>query len=109
MPNQLVIPSKSTSALQIGSALRNYISANHPDTSPNAFAWDVERWEELRSEAVKTTVHSNQVSVIQRCVCVPEFRPISDDVFRYHAQLVFILTKLSVNVGAAILVYSTSS
>ncbi|EMD34060.1 hypothetical protein CERSUDRAFT_117568 [Gelatoporia subvermispora B] len=86
MPNQLVIPSKSTSALQIGSALRNYISANHPDTSPNAFAWDVERWEELRSEAVKTTVHSNQVSVIQR----------------YHAQLVFILTKLSVNIGLEI-------
>ncbi|OCH95381.1 BRO1-domain-containing protein [Obba rivulosa] len=83
MPNQLVIPFKTTDTPPIPSAVREYISTSHSETSPNAFFLDAKRWETLRADAAGTAIHIDRVEAIQR----------------YHAQLVFILTKLPPDIG----------
>ncbi|KAI0766745.1 ALIX V-shaped domain binding to HIV-domain-containing protein [Irpex lacteus] len=50
---------------------------------PDAFKWDIERWETLRKEATDNAVHSNRIKPM----------------LSYHAQLVFILTKLPFDIG----------
>ncbi|OBZ72455.1 pH-response regulator protein palA/RIM20 [Grifola frondosa] len=86
MPNQLSIPSKKTSLIQIRQAVREYILSKHTDTHPDAFRWDIGRWEALRKDAVGGVLHVDRVkpSLI------------------YHAQLVFILTKLPPDIGLEI-------
>ncbi|EIN04799.1 BRO1-domain-containing protein [Punctularia strigosozonata HHB-11173 SS5] len=83
MSNQLAIPFKKTWPLELRAAVRAYIAANHPETHPDAFQWDVERWETLRAQAMPGTVHIDKV----------------DPYIQYHAQLVFILTKLPPAIG----------
>jgi programmed cell death 6-interacting protein len=61
MPNQLSIPFKPTLPAQIKEAVLSYIEFNHTDSHPDAFKWDIARWEELRKDGVGGYVHVNRV------------------------------------------------
>lgn len=61
MPNQLHIPFKQTSLAHIKDAVQSYIEFNHTDAHPDAFKWDISRWEELRRDGVGGYVHVNRV------------------------------------------------
>ncbi|KDQ14864.1 hypothetical protein BOTBODRAFT_158886 [Botryobasidium botryosum FD-172 SS1] len=89
MPNQLVFPFKRTAPAAVKASLREYIQANHTDTHPDAFKWDISRWDTLRKEALGGQVHESSV----------------DSALEYHAQLVFILTKLPPDIGLSITYY----
>ncbi|KAH8092591.1 pH-response regulator [Cristinia sonorae] len=89
MPNQLSIPFKRTTDIPIRAAARKYISDKYNDTHPDALKWDVSQWEDLRKDAVGGTVHADRVKALQL----------------YHAQLVFILTKLPTDIGLEIPYY----
>jgi programmed cell death 6-interacting protein len=69
MPNQLHIPFKQTSPAQIKDAVESYIEFNHTDAHPDAFKWDISRWEELRKEGVGGYVHVNRVEAALLSVC----------------------------------------
>ncbi|CUA73408.1 pH-response regulator protein palA/RIM20 [Cryptococcus neoformans var, neoformans B-3501A] [Rhizoctonia solani] len=86
MPNQLAIPFKQTSPAQIKDAVQSYIEFNHTDAHPDAFKWDISRWEELRKDGVGGYVHVNRV----------------DATLLYHAHLVLLLTKFPANIGLTI-------
>ncbi|CAE6510041.1 unnamed protein product [Rhizoctonia solani] len=86
MPNQLSIPFKQTPPAQIKDAVHSYIEFNHTDAHPDAFKWDVSRWEELRKDGVGGYVHVNRV----------------DAALLYHAHLVLLLTKFPANIGLTI-------
>ncbi|KAJ3557381.1 hypothetical protein NM688_g1507 [Phlebia brevispora] len=83
MPNLLSIPFKRTVAVPIRQKTKDYILAHHTDTHPDAFKWDINRWESLRKDATGCVVHVNSVKVA----------------LSYHAQLVYILTKLPNDIG----------
>ncbi|KAI0342763.1 BRO1-domain-containing protein [Trametopsis cervina] len=78
-----LIPFKKTYTLPIRQAVREYISANHKDTHPDAFKWDISRWESLRKECTGDSVHLDRIK----------------HTLSYHAQLVFVLTKLPFDIG----------
>ncbi|CAE6500532.1 unnamed protein product [Rhizoctonia solani] len=86
MPNQLSIPFKPTSPVQIKDAVQSYVEFNHTDAHPDAFKWDISRWEELRKDGVGGYVHVNRV----------------DATLLYHAHLVLLLTKFPANIGLII-------
>ncbi|KAI0925777.1 hypothetical protein AcV5_008415 [Taiwanofungus camphoratus] len=86
MPNQLSIPFKKTYVVQLRQAVRNYILEKHPNAHPDAFRWDINCWEALRKDGVGGVVHVDRVQTS----------------LRYHAQLVFILTKLPADIGLEI-------
>ncbi|KAH9945162.1 pH-response regulator [Epithele typhae] len=86
MPNQLSIPFKRTYVVPIRDAVRDYILAHHTGTHPDAYRWDVSQWEKLRSEVVSSVVHVDRVAAL----------------ISYHAQIVFILTKLPADIGLEI-------
>ncbi|KAI0749790.1 pH-response regulator [Daedaleopsis nitida] len=83
MPNQLSIPFKKTYIVPLRETVREYIFTHYTDTHPDAYKWDINQWEKLRAEAVSTTVHIDRVKAL----------------ISYHAQLVFILTKLPPDIG----------
>ncbi|PSR75597.1 hypothetical protein PHLCEN_2v9077 [Hermanssonia centrifuga] len=83
MPNQLSIPFKDTYPIPIRRAVREYILAHHTDTHPDAFKWDINRWEILRKDGTGGAVHVDRVKTV----------------LSYHAQLVFILSKLPIDIG----------
>ncbi|THH09151.1 hypothetical protein EW145_g2207 [Phellinidium pouzarii] len=83
MSNHLSIPFKKTSTIPIRQAARDYIQASHTDTHPEAFRWDIERWEQLRKDATSEIVHVSR----------------SQLVIKYYAQLTFMLTKVPVDIG----------
>ncbi|GJJ08702.1 hypothetical protein Clacol_002921 [Clathrus columnatus] len=76
MSNLLTLPFKSTEAISLKNAVKSYIQREHTETHPDAFKWDINKWESLRKDATTNTVH------------------ISNGPFRYQAQLIFIATKL---------------
>ncbi|KAG9001425.1 pH-response regulator protein palA/rim20 [Tulasnella sp. JGI-2019a] len=78
MSNQLLVPFKRSRPNDIKTAVRQYIEINHPETHPDAFRQDVERWDALRKDAIAEGTHISKIQVL----------------FKYQAQLVFILTKL---------------
>ncbi|KAM5535914.1 hypothetical protein V8D89_010354 [Ganoderma adspersum] len=86
MPNQVSIPFKRTYVVPIREATREYILSHYTDTHPDAYRWDIGQWEKLRSEAVQSVVHVDRVNAL----------------ISYHAQLVFILTKLPSDIGLEI-------
>ncbi|CAE6379605.1 unnamed protein product [Rhizoctonia solani] len=86
MPNQLSIPFKQTSPAQIKEAVLSYIEFDHTDSHPDAFKWDISRWEELRKDGVGGYVHVNRV----------------DATLLYHAHLILLLTKFPANIGLTI-------
>lgn len=61
MSNQLSIPFKHSTAIPIKQAVRDYIQSNHPDTHPDAFKWDVNRWEQLRKDGTGGIVHVSRI------------------------------------------------
>ena len=67
MANQLSIPFRKTNPIPIRDAVYDYIRANHPDTHPETFKWDVERWEQLRADAASDTVHVSRAKSLMRC------------------------------------------
>ncbi|TFY77999.1 hypothetical protein EWM64_g6012 [Hericium alpestre] len=94
MPNQLSIPFKKTYAVPLKQAVQDHIQARHPETSPHAFQWDIARWESFRKEAISGgAVHVDRIEALTS----------------YHAQLVFILTKLPADSAAGVLSYLASS
>ena len=66
MPNQLSIPFKKTYVVPIREAVRDYILSHHLDTHPDAYRWDISRWEKLRAEAVSNVVHVDRVKALIR-------------------------------------------
>lgn len=90
MSNQLAIPLKPTLPIPIHQSLQSYIRENIPDTHPEAFRWDIERWEQLRNEAYIETVHISRTQAL----------------IKYIVQLTFILTKLPVDIGLDISYHS---
>ncbi|KIP08198.1 hypothetical protein PHLGIDRAFT_104576 [Phlebiopsis gigantea 11061_1 CR5-6] len=83
MPNLLTIPFKKTFDVPIKQRVRDYISQYHTDVHPDALKWDISRWEALRKDGVGGVVHVDRVKASTV----------------YHAQLVFILTKLPLDIG----------
>ncbi|KAI0707335.1 BRO1-domain-containing protein [Earliella scabrosa] len=86
MPNQLSVPFKKTYVVPLREAVREYILAHYTDTHPDAYRWDIGHWEKLRADAMSTVVHHDRVKAL----------------ISYHAQLVFILTKLPPDIGLEI-------
>ncbi|EGN99169.1 hypothetical protein SERLA73DRAFT_90416 [Serpula lacrymans var. lacrymans S7.3] len=85
MPNQLAIPFKKHFPVSIRQAVRDYIHA-HSSDHPEAFKWDINRWESLRKDGVGGVVHVNRI----------------DTAINYHTQLVFILTKMPADINLEI-------
>ncbi|KIJ50961.1 hypothetical protein M422DRAFT_158756 [Sphaerobolus stellatus SS14] len=86
MANLLNLPFKTTSPIPIRTSLREHIQTAHPETHPDAFKWDISRWESMRKDAVNHVVHVGTV----------------DKMISYQAQLVFILTKLPADINLQI-------
>lgn len=62
MPNQLSIPFKDTPEAPIKDAVTSYIETYYTDTHPDAFKWDIARWEALRRDGVGGYVHVDRVN-----------------------------------------------
>lgn len=71
MPNQLTFPSKRSYPADVRSALKAYIHEKHPETHPDAFKWDIAKWESCRAEAIKDYVHEERIPKILTCVQLP--------------------------------------
>ncbi|PCH42163.1 BRO1-domain-containing protein [Wolfiporia cocos MD-104 SS10] len=82
MPNQISVPFKRTYEIELRQAVREYILKKYSDRHPDAFRWDIGRWEALRKDGVGGVVHVDKVK----------------SSLTYHAQLVFILTKLPADI-----------
>ncbi|KAI9461717.1 pH-response regulator [Lactarius psammicola] len=78
MTNQLSVPFKRTYAIPLKDTVYSHIQSKHHNVHPEAFSWDISKWEELRKAVTTSAVHVNQV----------------DSILVYHAQLAFIITKL---------------
>ena len=61
MPNLLSIPFKKTQDIPIRQKVREFIFARHTDVHPDAFKWDINRWETLRKDGVGGVVHVDRV------------------------------------------------
>lgn len=64
MTNLLTLPFKTTQAIPLKNAVRNYIQREHTETHPDAFKWDLNKWESLRKEAITNVVHISNVDKI---------------------------------------------
>ena len=98
MPNLLSVPFKRSYAIDIRQAVRDYISKNHTDTHPEAFRWDISRWETLRKHGVGGVAHVDRVKAALRYATGLTRCHMSLTATSYHAQLVFICTKLPADV-----------
>lgn len=78
MTNQLSVPFKRTYAIPLKDTVYSHIQSKLHNIHPEAFSWDISKWEDLRKAMTTSSVHVNQV----------------DSILVYHAQLAFILTKL---------------
>ena len=95
MNNLLSIPFKKTLAIPIRQAVKDYIHNAHPDTHSDAFKEDISRWELLRKSGIGGVVHPDRIQSMTQCVTnFPEILSDPNTINRYHAQLVFISTKL---------------
>lgn len=68
MPNQLSVPFKKTHAAELRQAVKEYLLVNHTETHPDAFRWDINRWEVLRKDGVGGVVHIDRVKAVLRCI-----------------------------------------
>ena len=98
MSNLLAFPFKKTVAIPVAQTARKYIQDNLPDSNPDAFKWDFREWEALRKRTLSSVIHVDLIQHFLECVTsqtlvMSQLIPPS-----YHAQLVFILTKLPVDV-----------
>ena len=65
MPNQLVIPPKTTSNVDVITPLREFIAKHHAETHPDAFKWDMKKWDAMRRAVVAGGVHESKIAVLQ--------------------------------------------
>ncbi|KAN0120828.1 BRO1-like domain containing protein [Russula decolorans] len=86
MTNQLSIPFKRTYPIPLTDTVYSHIRSKNHTVHPEAFKWDLNKWEELRKAVAGCSVHVDQVEAI----------------LVYHAQLAFILTKLPADVSLEI-------
>ncbi|KIJ62786.1 hypothetical protein HYDPIDRAFT_182503 [Hydnomerulius pinastri MD-312] len=77
MPNILIIPFKKTYATPIRDKARDYIQ-NQTEDHPDAYKSDIAQWETLRAACTTSSVRNDTISAF----------------LSYHAQLLFVLTKL---------------
>ncbi|KAG8213026.1 putative pH-response regulator protein [Butyriboletus roseoflavus] len=82
MPNHLTIPFKKTYPARIRPRVRDYLN-NHSQDHPDRYKLDIARWEDLRAPCIAQDVRTDAVNAF----------------LRYHAQLVFVLTKLPSDIG----------
>lgn len=68
MPNQLFVSPKKAYPLAIRDAVVKHIADKHPETHPDAFREDINRWEELRAAAVDKRVHIETSTAMLKCV-----------------------------------------
>jgi programmed cell death 6-interacting protein len=61
MTNQLSIPFKRTYLIPLRDAVYGHIRSKHHNVHPDAFKWDINRWEELRKAVTTSSVHVDQV------------------------------------------------
>jgi programmed cell death 6-interacting protein len=64
MTNQLSIPFKRTYALPLTDTVYNHIRSKRHNVHPEAFKWDLSKWEELRKAVANCSVHVNQAEAI---------------------------------------------
>ncbi|KAF8485939.1 pH-response regulator [Russula ochroleuca] len=83
MSNQLSIPFKRTYAIPLTDTVYSHFRSKNHNVHPEAFKWDLNKWEELRKSVANCSVHVDQIEAI----------------LVYHAQLAFILTKLPADVS----------
>lgn len=60
MPNLLAIPFKQSYKAPVKQAARDYIFAN-TDAHPDAFKWDIDRWETVRDEGRGGVAHVDRI------------------------------------------------
>lgn len=60
MPNQLSIPFKQSYKAPVKQATRDYIHAK-TDTHPDAYKWDLNRWETLRETGRGGLAHVDRI------------------------------------------------
>lgn len=65
MPNLLVVPFKQSYKAPIKQALRDYIHSS-TDLHPDAFKWDMHRWDTLREESRGIVPHVDQIDKMIR-------------------------------------------
>ncbi|KAJ8593344.1 BRO1-domain-containing protein [Rhizopogon salebrosus TDB-379] len=82
MPNHLSIPFKKTYSCPIPTAARDYIR-NHTEDHPDAYIRDINRWKSLRDIGTGGVLHVDRIK----------------PALNYHAQLIFILAKLPLDIG----------
>lgn len=98
MSNLLAVPFKHSSAIDIKDPVKNYIQ-NNSGTHPDEFKSDIARWQTFRRDALGTAVHVNAVDPILLSVTnSSHLPPLIDLSNSYHAQLLFILSKLPTDV-----------
>ncbi|KAH7884708.1 BRO1-like domain-containing protein [Phlebopus sp. FC_14] len=85
MPNHLKVPFKKTYAAPIRAKVRDYI-LNRTEDHPDAYKRDINLWETLRTACTTDTLRSDAINAF----------------LSYHAQLVFVLTKLPSDIGLEI-------
>jgi programmed cell death 6-interacting protein len=65
MTNQLSIPFKKTYVVPLSETVYNHIRSKNRNVHPDAFKWDLSKWEALReAAAANSSVHVNQVETI---------------------------------------------
>ncbi|KAI0303832.1 pH-response regulator [Multifurca ochricompacta] len=64
MTNQVSVPFKKTYAIPLKDAVYRHIQSKHHNVHPEAFKWDISRWDELRKVVATNLVHVNQVEAI---------------------------------------------
>jgi programmed cell death 6-interacting protein len=64
MTNQLSVPFKRTYAIPLKDTVYSHIQSKHHNVHPEAFSWDISKWEELRKAVTASSVHVNQVDSI---------------------------------------------
>jgi len=64
MTNQLSIPFKRTYPIPLTDTVYSHIRSKNHTVHPEAFKWDLNKWEELRKAVAGYSVHVDQVEAI---------------------------------------------
>lgn len=70
MPNQLSISFKKTYIIPVQQAVREYIQNNLPDVNPDAFKWDINKWDNLRKKTLGDGIHVDRIHDFLRYVLI---------------------------------------
>jgi programmed cell death 6-interacting protein len=64
MTNQLSIPFKRSYAIPLKDTVYSHIHSKNHSVHPEAFNWDLNKWEELRKAVASCSIHVDQVEAI---------------------------------------------